>query len=290
MKTEYLNTVNKLMDYGTAGVFYDMPEGDYRSAQAIAGSDAKHILPPKTPAHYAAHMAGETKREQTKAMLLGTMSHLAVLEPNKLDAAFVEKPSDIDFRTKAGKEWRESIGATPILDQDEARAVRGIRDSIAAHDAAKALLAGCDSEVALFGQHRTGIWIKGRVDALKVESDNEAVICDVKTTSAGADYGTFSRQAASLNYHVSAAWYCHLAGLNGLPPARFYWIAVEVAPPYAVAVYEIHPDALDLGVAAMNDALDLIARCEDEGVWPGYAPEVQCLNLPSWVYGKAVAA
>jgi hypothetical protein len=112
---------------------------------------------------------------------------------------------------------------------------------------------------------------------------------DVKTTSAGADYNTFSRQAASLNYHVSAAWYCHLAGLNGLPPCRFYWIAVEVAPPYAVAVYEIHPDALDLGVGMMNDALELIAQCEDAGVWPGYAPEVQCLNLPSWVYGKGAA-
>jgi hypothetical protein len=68
-----------------------------------------------------------------------------------------------------------------------------------------------------------------------------------KTTSAGADYGTFSRQAASLNYHVSAAWYCHLAGLNGLPPCRFYWIVVETSAPFAVAVYEIHPDALDLG-------------------------------------------
>jgi hypothetical protein len=273
------------------GIHYQMDEKEYRMAPAIAGSDAKHILPPKAPAHYAAHMAGETKREQTKAMLLGTMSHLAVLEPNKLDTAFVEKPEgkEGDFRTKEGKEWKAKMGTTPILDQDEARAVRGIRDSIAAHDAAKALLAGCDSEVAMFAEHRTGLWIKGRVDALKVESDNEAIIVDVKTTSAGADYGTFSRQAASLNYHVSAAWYCHLAGLNGLPPCRFYWIAVEVAPPYAVAVYEIHPDALDLGVAAMNDALELIAQCEDAGEWPGYAPEVQCLNLPAWVYGKGAA-
>jgi hypothetical protein len=273
------------------GIHYQMDEKEYRMAPAIAGSDAKKILPPLTPAHYAAHMAGETKREQTKAMLLGTMSHLAVLEPNKLDAAFVEKPEgkEGDFRTKEGKEWKAKMGNTPILDADEARAVRGIRDSIAAHDAAKALLAGCDSEVAMFAEHRSGLWIKGRVDALKVESDNEAVIVDVKTTSAGADYGTFSRQAASLNYHVSAAWYCHLAGLNGLPPCRFYWIAVEVAPPYAVAVYEIHPDALDLGVGMMNDALELIAQCEDAGVWPSYAPEVQCLNLPSWVYGKGAA-
>jgi hypothetical protein len=270
------------------GIHYQMDEKEYRMAPAIAGSDAKKILPPLTPAHYAAHMAGETKREPSKAMTLGVVSHVAVLQPQLLDTAFVEKPQgkEGDFRTKEGKEWKAKMGTTPILDADEARAVRGIRDSIAAHDAAKALLAGCDSEVAMFAEHRTGLWIKGRVDALKVESDNEAVIVDVKTTSAGADYGTFSRQAASLNYHVSAAWYCHLAGLNGLPPARFYWIAVEVAPPFAVAVYEIHPDALDLGVGMMNDALELIAQCEDAGEWPGYAPEVQCLNLPSWVYGK----
>jgi hypothetical protein len=275
--------------YGTSGVFHDMLEQEYRAQTAIAGSDAKHILPPKTPAHYSAHMAGETRKEQSRAMLMGTMSHLAVLEPEKLDGAFVEKPEGIDFRTKEGKEWKAQVGTTPILDAEEARAVRGIRDSIAAHDAATELLKGTQSEVAMFAEHRSGLWIKGRVDALKIESDHEAVIVDVKTTSAGADYGTFSRQAASLNYHLSAAWYCHLAGLNGLPPARFYWIAVEVAPPFAVAVYEIHPDALDLGVGMMNDALDLIAQCEDEGEWPGYAPEVQCLNLPSWVYGKGAA-
>jgi hypothetical protein len=56
-----------------------------------------------------------------------------------------------------------------------------------------------------------------------------------------------------------------------------------------VAVYEIAPDALELGASLMSDALGLIAQCEDEGVWPGYAPEVQCLNLPSWVYGKGAA-
>jgi exodeoxyribonuclease VIII len=234
-------------------------------------------------------MAGELKREPSKAMLLGTMAHLAVLEPQKLDTAFVERPEGIDLRTKLGKEWKESVGTMPVLDQDEARAVRGIRDSIAANKAARELLAETQSEVAMFAEHRTGLWIKGRVDALKVVDDMECVIVDVKTTSAGADYNTFSRQAASLNYHVSAAWYCHLCGLNGLPPARFYWIAVETSAPYAVAVYEIAPDALELGASLMSDALGLIAECEDAGVWPGYASEVQCLNLPAWVYGKGAA-
>jgi hypothetical protein len=80
------------LKYGIAGVFYDMIEQEYRAQTAIAGSDAKKILPPLTPSHYAAHMAGEIKREPSKAMLLGTMAHVAVLEPKKLDTAFVQKP------------------------------------------------------------------------------------------------------------------------------------------------------------------------------------------------------
>ena len=266
------------------GIHYDMAEQDYRSATAIAGSDAKHILPPKTPAHYAAHMAGELKREPSKAMLLGTMAHLAVLEPKKLDTAFVEKPEgkEGDFRTKEGKEWKAKMGATPILDQDEARAVRRIRDSIAAHSAARDLLAGTKSEVSLFGDSRNGLAIKGRVDAMK-----EGVLVDVKTTSAGADANAFSRQSFALNYHVSAAWYYYLATLNDMPPKAFYWIAVETSAPFAVAVYEIHTQALQLGFRQMTEALELIARCEDEGYWPGYGNEVQTLNLPAWAYGRA---
>lgn len=267
------------------GIHHDLPDADYRAAQAIAGSDAKHILPPKTPMHYAAHMAGETKREQTRAMLMGTISHVAVLEPHRLDSAFVEKPQGMDFRTKEGKEWKAKVGNTPVLDEDEAKAVRGIRDSIAAHDAASELLAGTKSEVSMFAQHRTGLTIKGRIDAYR-----DGIICDVKTTSAGADASTFARQCFSLNYHVSAAWYVALCRLNGLPDPKFHWIAVEVAAPYAVAVYEIDPRALELGLAVMSDALTLITQCEDEGHWPGYGDEVQTLNLPPWAYKEGGAA
>lgn len=263
------------------GIHYDMADLDYRLVQAIASSDAKHILPPKRPAHFAAHMAGEIKREPSKSMTLGVVSHVAVLQPHLLDTAFVEKPQgkEGDLRTKEGKEWKASIGTTPILDADEARAVRGIRDSIAAHAAAKDLLADTRSEVSLFGESRNGLAIKGRVDALK-----PGVIVDVKTTSAGADANAFSRQSFALNYHVSAAWYFYLATFNDMPPKEFYWVVVEVTPPYAVAVYKIHDQALQLGFRMMNEALELIAKCEDEGHWPGYGNEVQTLNLPPWAY------
>lgn len=266
------------------GVHHEMDGKEYRMAPAVSASDAKHILPPRTPAHYAAHMAGETKKEPSRAMVIGTLCHLAVLEPNKLDAAFVEKPQGMDFRTKEGKEWKASVGDKPVLDEDETRAVRGIRDSIAAHEAARDLLASTQSEVSMFAEHRSGLWIKGRLDAYR-----EGIIADVKTTSTGADAGNFARACFNLNYHVSAAWYVSLCRLNGLPEPRFHWIAVETAPPFAVAVYEIDARALELGMTVMSDALTLIAQCEDEGHWPGYCDAVTKLNLPAWAFGKEAA-
>jgi hypothetical protein len=266
-------------------IIHNMPDAEYRAAQAIAGSDAKQILHPKTPAHYAAHMGGELKREQTRSMLIGTLCHLAVLEPHKLDGAFTEKPEGLDYRTKEGKEFKAAAGSKPILDAAEVRAVRGIRDSIAAHAGACDLLRETDSEVSMFATDpETGLRIKGRLDALRVLNDMEAHIVDVKTTSAGADAHNFARQAASLNYHFSAAWYLRLCELNGLPPTRFYWLAVETAPPYAVALYEVHPDALELGRDMMREALDLIADCEAAGEWPAYGDGVATLNLPPWTY------
>jgi hypothetical protein len=101
-------------------------------------------------------------------MTLGVVSHVAVLEPKKLDTAFVEKPEGIDFRTKAGKEWRESIGSTLILDAGRGPSRAGnTRQHRRTLCGAGACWPSAQTEVALFAEHRTGLWIKGRVDALE---------------------------------------------------------------------------------------------------------------------------
>jgi hypothetical protein len=56
----------------------------------------------------------------------------------------------------------------PVLDQDEARAVRGIRDSIAAHSAARELLAETQSEVACLASIARGCKSRAAWMRLKV--------------------------------------------------------------------------------------------------------------------------
>jgi hypothetical protein len=265
------------------GIHYQMDEKEYRMAPAIAASDIKHILPPRTPAHYASHMAGEVKKETTKAMLLGTLTHLAVLEPDKLDAAFVVRRAGTDYRTKEGRAWRDSQTA-PVIDQEEADALYGMRDAVAAHAGAQEVLSETRREVALFAEHRTGLWLKGRIDILGAD-----FIGDVKTTD-NADAASFAKTCVNLNYAAQAGHYTQLARLNGREVKHFTFIAVERTAPFAIAVYRLDERALAWGLKQVNDALNLIAECEDRGEWPGYGDAVMTLDLPVWAYGKAVAA
>jgi hypothetical protein len=245
----------------------------YRNTEGISASDIKWILPPRTPAHYRAYKTGLIKREETRALVLGTLCHLAVLEPEQLPTAFAVRPAGLDFRTKDGKAWKEAQGDKPILDETEAAMLDGMSKSVAAHPAAAALLDGAQREVSLFKEHRTGLKLKGRLDVL-----GNGYVADVKTAEAG-DAGGFAAAVFRYNYHVQAAMYCQLAGVE-----RFSFITVEKTPPYAVAVYDLSAKALQVGLEALNFALEAIADCTEAGEWPAYSCRPEVIDLPGWAY------
>jgi hypothetical protein len=245
----------------------------YRNTEGISASDIKWILPPRTPAHYHAYKTGLIVREETRALVLGTLCHLAVLEPERLATAFAVRPAGLDFRTKDGKAWKEAQGDKPILDETEAAMLDGMSKSVAAHPAAAALLDGAQREVSLFKEHRTGLKLKGRLDVL-----GNGYVADVKTAEAG-DAGGFAAAVFKYGYHVQAAMYCQLAGVE-----RFSFITVEKAPPYAVAVYDLSAKALQVGLQALNFALEAIADCTEAGEWPAYSCRPEVIDLPGWAY------
>ena len=256
-----------------------MDAATYRAAEAISASDLKWILPPRTPAHYHAYKTGQIKREETRALVIGTLCHLAVLEPDKLATAFALRPDGLDLRTKDGKAWKEAQGDKPILDGEEAAMLDGMSAAVAAHPVARQLLEGSKREVSLFSDHRTGLKLKGRIDVL-----GEGFVADVKTAAEG-DAANFAAAVFRYNYHVQAAMYCQLAGVE-----KFSFIAVEKVAPFAVAVYTLSPKALQVGLNSLNYALDTIALCTDAGLWPAYSLDEQTLDLPAWAYKQAEGA
>ena len=260
-------------------ILTDMDAATYRAAEAISASDLKWILPPRTPAHYHAYKTGQIKREETRALVIGTLCHLAVLEPDKLATAFALRPDGLDLRTKDGKAWKEAQGDKPILDGEEAAMLKGMSAAVAAHPVARKLLEGSKREVSLFSDHRTGLKLKGRIDVL-----GKGFVADVKTAAEG-DAANFAAAVFRYNYHVQAAMYCQLAGVE-----RFSFIAVEKVAPFAVAVYALSPKAMQVGLNSLNYALDTIAICTDTGLWPAYSLDEQTLDLPAWAYKQAEGA
>lgn len=69
-------------------------------------------------------------------------------------------------------------------------------------------------------------------------------------------------------------------------PKHFAFIAVEKKPPYAVGVYVLDSEGVDIGRAQYQHDLRVYAECVRSGEWPGYGDKIQIISLPAWHANK----
>lgn len=228
----------------------------------------------RSPAHLRAYLDGE-KRE-TPALILGHLTHSAVLEPDLLDDLFAVTPKDINRRTNAGKaeyaEWKAANAHKTIVTVEQLDAAKAMRDSVYRHKAAKALLGKGDPEqTVVWVNPETGEKCKARADKLL-----ENVIVDVKSTT-DARPREFARSIVNYRYDVQAYHY-----EDGFDIDRFAFIAVESQPPYAVAVYAVDDVIRQRGRNARDKNLRTYAECKASNHWPGYDDVIRMIELPRW--------
>lgn len=254
-------------------VITDMSNAAYHAHHAVSKSTLDKIA--RSPLHCKAYLDG-VRTEPTAAMQFGTALHTAVLEPAKFSDEFAV--FDGDRRTKAGKAEYEELAAAGkiVLKREDRDAIRSMREAVFAHPEARELLwnRGLRVEHSVFWTDAvTGLECKCRPDGW-----GEGYIADVKTTEDASPEG-FARSVATYRYHVQAAHYMAGTGIN-----RFFFVAIEKKPPYAVAVYELDSIALALGEQIRRENLMLYAECQASGFWPGYGNTVQTLSLPPWAF------
>lgn len=252
-----------------------MTNAEYHAQPGISKSGLDLIN--RSPAHYK--WAQDNPSDPTPAMRIGTLTHLAVLEPDRFDSECVVMPS-MDRRTKAGKElWEQFQADYPeheLLTSDEHTRIMGIRDAIRAHPMAKKLLDRItEVEVSTFWKDPvSGIECRCRPDAIL---DNGMLI-DLKTTR-DAGQG-FERSVKQYRYHVQASFYGD--GMGGMEERPMVFIAVETEAPYLVSCNIIGPDSLLAGREAYRRNLATYAECVATDTWPGYSDTIQTINLPDW--------
>lgn len=295
-------------------VFYSgMPEAEYFAVPALNSSLLK--LMGRSPAHCRA--AAEQGSKETPALAAGKMIHCAVLEPDRLDAAYCLAPDPADYpdaltdhasykeaakalglkvsgskgdlKTRIQEAapdtvfWEDfapaAVGDRIPLSMDDAIMALQITRAIAASPRARKALSGGDAELSYFWRDRmTGLNCKARADYYR---EDLGLIVDVKTTQ-DARPEAVARDIHKYGYHISAAHY--MSGLRelGQPCHGFAWVFVEKTAPYGIGLYFAGADMLSTGDRLATRYRREYADCQASGNWPGYSLEFQTIELPAW--------
>lgn len=260
-----------------------MTNAEYHAAPAVSKSDLDLIN--RSPAYY--RYVKENPREQTVAMLLGSVFHKLVLEPESFAAEYAVCPA-VDRRTKAGKEMHQAFADSlhdgiEVITDDVYKTAQAMAESVKKHTIAAKLLQGGQAETSYFWEEND-IKCKCRPDYLR--NDVKCVI-DLKTTQ-NASPESFKKSAYDYRYHVQAAWYLRGLKACGIDVENFVFIAVEKEAPYTVCVYAADDLMFQLGEQEAMENLKTYAECRNTDIWYGYEkePEIHSLSLPDWVIRK----
>ncbi|ELO4690807.1 PD-(D/E)XK nuclease-like domain-containing protein [Citrobacter sp. CK187] len=189
---------------------------------------------------------------------------------------------DAIFADEYEQQWRESIAGKTILTSEQLMLAKNIQQAIFNNSDASDLLnnPGRQSEVSYFGiDEETGLNIRVRPD-IELRTANENTCADLKTISIGnvrqdRIKERLHREIIDRDYHLSAAMYCDVAGLDS-----FSWIFVNKEPGYHwVAVVEASELLLELGRKEYRRVLRQIYDAMENDIWPAPITETYTDDL-----------
>jgi hypothetical protein len=256
-----------------------MSSEEYHAHEAVGSSGLRTIIQ-SSPLHYLWNLKHPS--ESTPAMKLGTLIHESILEPDKFKAAIVS-PDFGDLRSSKNREakesWLQDNHGKTILKADEHMQIEGILASLSIHNTALSYLSAGKAEDSLFWiDPETKIPLKARPDFLK---DNHIMI-DVKSTI-DASFSGFQKTIVNYNYHIQAALYLDGATeIYGHKFDEFVIIAIEKDPPYAINCFILTDETIAEGRAQYQQALKILKKCRETGIYPGYPEETKPIWLPTW--------
>ena len=226
----------------------------------------------KSPNHYLEYERKKAEGgDPSPAMHFGRLAHSLVLEPEKFGKDWAVAPQ-CDRRTKAGKatwaDFLESATGREVASFDDFKRAKAVAESVSAHPESERLFSGSKFEKKLNGKIG-GFEFLGFADISGAD-----FIVDLKTTR-DASHHAFQRDAFNGLYHIQAAIYLKLTGLE-----NYYIIAAESVAPYNVGIFEMDSEMIARGFELLEDLIFNFAT------WDGkpstYSSEIEVLKLPGW--------
>jgi hypothetical protein len=242
-----------------------------------------------SPKHYLHNLS--VPRPQTDAMLLGSVAHCAILQPETLAQVYAVEPNfhggmlDVNARAKGYDGGKEAKAAWALANCDRQTVPADIyeralamRDAVLSDPLAADLLRGGVPERRIeWADVVTGIACRGTPDYAGTR------LVEIKTVSE-IDPDKIRRDIARLGHAAQVAFYADgLSACGFAPDGMPVLIAVESVAPFDVLTLEFTDRDLAAGRAMYRGCLDRLAECRFLGSWPGVSGgERQYVDLPKW--------
>lgn len=258
----------------TMQIVRGLPETQYHELVKCSASALK-ALDRSTPRHWHA-----MQDQDSPALLLGRLLHAMVLTPEIVRDGYACAPQ-VDRRTKEGKaiyaQFEAESAGKAVVPYDTWVEAAAMATSVLEHQGAATLLNGTERELSLIGS-LMGVDSKARIDAWH---GGLGCCVDVKTTRGLASRDEFERAIVSFGYGIQAAWYSRALHAAGLECKHVAFIVVEKAEPYAVAVFRLMDDVVEMFDAELPRLVELWkdAQKNPRRGWPAV---VQDIGVPAW--------
>ena len=206
----------------------------------------------------------DNPQPSTPAMKLGSAIHMNVLQPEEFNKNYAVSPK-FDRRTKIGKEdYKNFVNnnlSKTVISESDFEIIEQITMKLMKDKMVKSLLQqGEPEKIITWHNEHYDVNCKGMLDYYREGAD---MIIDLKTTQ-DASYNGFMRSVKKYKYHKQAAFY-----LDAVKAQRFFIIAVEKSPPFAINVFELSENMLDEGRDMYNHELEIYEYCTKSDYWPG---------------------
>lgn len=263
---------------------------------ALCSKHALDTIGEFSPAHLL--WQRQNPREPTEAMRFGSAFHTYMLEPDEFASRHpiaAQCAAILKSGKNAGEHCRNTatythcgasycgqhkpFGAealTNAISREDFDTIEAMAAAIAAQPSAALVMQKTDDEddeeLAIISERDVDgyrLLCKGKVDIWRPRS--LAAIADIKTTT-NASPSEFQREIENFGYHRQAAFYFDLAESIGQPLEAFIFIAIEKSGLHGCACYTLTPKSVsvEIGRDENRRLLEIYARCERDGYWPGY--------------------
>lgn len=283
------------------GYYADLSSEAYHQDVAIGSSGIKKFL--ECPALYQhEYLSDEAKnRKETASQSIGTYAHLSLLEPDLFSAKFIVSPEFAIVNkgksneakkpmNKTHSDWKDfeteaqESGKEPLLYSDYMNALK-MTKAIKEHELANAMLSHGKAEMSFFAKdEETGLMLKARPDYLVSVKDLGVVLVDYKTTAIALASGKQSNHAFNLGRHIQASHHKKVAELatGGKINEVLYVVQMQEAP-YLIKIFRMPTEAITQGEEQCRNALNQMAKCKENNLYPDYAHEINDYIMPSWL-------